>query len=65
MAKRRKKRVKKWIPKLKKGALGRMAKAAGFTSWRSFCAQPKEKLSPLARRRCALARTLTRISRSR
>lgn len=63
MAKKRKKRAKKWIAgaNIKKGALTRQAKAAGFTSWRSFCAQPKGKLSSLARRRCALARTLTRL----
>jgi len=65
MAEKRKKKAKKWIAgaDIKKGALTQMAKTAGFTSWRSFCAQPKSKLSPLARRRCALAQTLTRLSR--
>lgn len=60
-----KKRKKKWIQAadIKKGALASMAKQAGFPTWRAFCAQPKDKLSPLARKRCALARTLTRISR--
>lgn len=58
------KRKKKWIQKadIKKGALTSMAKQAGFSSWRAFCAQPDEKLSTLAKRRCALAKTLTRIS---
>jgi hypothetical protein len=60
-----KKRKKKWIAEadIKEGALTNMAKQAGFSTWRGFCAQPKDKLSPLAQRRCNLAKTLTRISR--
>lgn len=60
-----KKRKKKWIQKadIKEGALTNMAKQAGFSTWRAFCAQPQGKLTPLAKSRCALARTLTRISR--
>ena len=63
MAKRKK--PKKWIQKadIKEGALTNMAKQAGFSTWRAFCAQPTGKLSTLAKRRCALARTLTRIAR--
>ena len=59
------KRKKKWIQKadIKEGALTDMAKQAGFSTWRSFCGQPASKLSPLAKRRCSLARTLTRIAR--
>lgn len=62
-----KKRPKKWIQgaDIKEGALTRMAKQAGFNSWQAFCNQPKDKLTPLARRRCALARTLTKLSRGR
>jgi hypothetical protein len=62
MAKKR----KKWITKadIKEGALTNMAKQAGFDTWRGFCAQPKNKLSPLAQKRCSLAKTLTRIARS-
>ena len=58
-----KRKPKKWIQKanIKKGALTRMAKQAGFSSWRVFCAQPKDKLSPLAQKRCVLAKTLTRM----
>lgn len=57
------KRKKKWIAgaDIKEGALKNMAKQAGFTSWQEFCGQPKDKLSPLARRRCALAKTLTKL----
>jgi hypothetical protein len=59
------KRKKKWIQKadIKEGALTNMAEQAGFNTWRSFCAQPASKLSPLAEKRCSLARTLTRIAR--
>ena len=59
----KKKKAKKWIQKanIKKGALTDMAKRAGFKSWRGFCNQPDEKLSPLAKKRCALARTLTKM----
>jgi len=59
-----KKKSKKWIQAadIKEGALTNMAKQAGFTTWRAFCAQPKGKLSPLAQKRCALAKTLTRIA---
>ena len=59
------KKKKKWIQKagIKEGALTDMAKQAGFSSWRGYCAQPESKLSPLAKRRCALAKTLTRIAR--
>jgi len=55
---------KKWIQKadIKKGALKAMAARAGFPSWKAFCAQPKEKLSPLARKRCALAKTLGKLN---
>lgn len=67
MAKRKRKKKKKWIQaaNIKEGALTNMAKAAGFTNWRAFCAQPKSKLSPLAQRRCNLAKTLSRIARGR
>jgi hypothetical protein len=60
-----KKRPKKWIQaaNIKEGALTGMAKQAGFSTWRTFCAQPEEKLSSLAKRRCALAKTLTRIAK--
>jgi hypothetical protein len=59
------KKAKKWIGKadIKEGALTDMAKQAGFTSWQSYCAQPESKLSPLAKRRCNLAKTLTRIAK--
>ena len=59
------KKKKKWIQKadIKEGALTAQAKQAGFTSWRGFCSQPEGKLSPLAKRRCALARTLTRMAK--
>jgi len=61
----KKKRPKKWIQKanIKEGALTEMAKRAGFASWQAYCDQPAEKLSPLAKRRCALARTLTKIAK--
>jgi hypothetical protein len=61
MAKRKK--PKKWIQaaNIKKGALTEMAKRAGFPSWQAYCNQPADKLSPLAKRRCALARTLTKL----
>lgn len=64
MAKKRKK-PKKWIQaaNIKEGALTNMAKQAGFSTWRAYCAQPASKLSPLAKKRCALAKTLTRISK--
>lgn len=39
-----------WIGKLKKGALTSQAKRAGMTV-AQYCAQPKKKLSGLARRR--------------
>lgn len=60
-----KKKKKKWIQKadIKEGALTEMAKRAGFASWKAYCAQPKEKLSPLARKRCALAKTLTKFKK--
>jgi len=57
------KKKKKWIQKagIKEGALTEMAKRAGFSTWRAYCAQPKSKLSPLARKRCQLAKTLTQL----
>lgn len=57
------KKKKKWIQKadIKEGALKNMAKQAGFSSWREFCSQPEGKLTPLAKKRCALAKTLTRM----
>lgn len=62
---KKKKKPKKWIQaaNIKEGALTEMAQRAGFSSWRAYCAQPKGKLSPLARKRCTLARTLTRIAK--
>jgi hypothetical protein len=44
--------AKKWIQKAikKPGALTRMAKAKGMTP-AQYCAQPKSRLSTLARRR--------------
>ena len=42
--------AKKWIGKLKKGALTAQAKRKGM-SVAAFCAQPKSKLSTLAQRR--------------
>jgi hypothetical protein len=39
-----------WIGKLKKGALTAMAKRKGM-SCSEFCAQPKSKLSAIARKR--------------
>lgn len=59
----KKKRTKKWIQAagIKKGALTNMAKRAGFKSWRAFCNQPEDELSSLAKKRCALARTLTKM----
>lgn len=60
-----KKKSKKWIQKanIEEGALKRMAKRAGFSSWRAYCDQPDEKLSTLAKRRCALAKTLTKLNK--
>jgi hypothetical protein len=57
---------KKWIGKagIKEGALTEQAKRAGFQSWQAYCDQPKEKLSPLAEKRCVLARTLTGLRQS-
>jgi hypothetical protein len=57
--------AKKWIQKasLKEGALTEQAKRAGFRSWQTFCNQPD--LSPLAKKRCALARTLTKMKRGK
>lgn len=59
-----KKKPKKWIQgaNLKEGALSEMARKAGYSTWQAYCNQ--ENLSPLARRRCNLARTLTKITRS-
>jgi hypothetical protein len=59
------KRKKKWIQAagLKEGALIDMAKRAGFTSWQAFCGQPSDKLSPLAKKRCILAQTLSRLNK--
>jgi len=59
----KKKKSKKWIQEagIKEGALKEMAKRAGFSSWQAYCNQPADKLSPLAKRRCALARTLTKL----
>ena len=58
-----KKKPKKWIQSagIKEGALTEMAKKAGFPSWQAYCDQPKDKLSPLAQKRCVLARTLTNL----
>jgi hypothetical protein len=60
-----KKKKKKWIQKadIKEGALTEQAKRAGYPSWQSFCAQ--SDLSPTARRRCALARTLTKLAKNK
>jgi hypothetical protein len=59
------KKKKKWIQKadIKEGALTAMAAQAGFPSWETFCDQPGEKLSPLAKKRCVLAKTLTNIAK--
>jgi len=56
-----KKKKKKWIQdaNIKKGALTEQAKRAGFTSWEAFCAQPN--LSPLAQKRCNLAKTFKKM----
>ena len=56
--------AKKWIQKadIKKGALGDMAKAAGFDSWRAFCASDKAKGGKAAKR-CALAKTLSKMNK--
>ena len=40
----------KWIGKLKKGTLTAQSKRAGKTPG-AFCAQPKNKLSPIAQKR--------------
>lgn len=60
-----KKKPKKWIQgaDIKEGALTKQAKMAGFSSWQAFCNQPEENLSPTAKRRCALARTLTKLGK--
>jgi len=60
----KKKKPAKWIQKagLKTGALTEQAKRAGFGSWQAYCDQPAEKLSPLAKRRCSLARTLGKMN---
>ena len=57
------KKKKKWIQKadIKEDALTNMAKQAGFTTWEAYCNQPEGKLTPLAKRRCALARTFKRM----
>jgi len=59
----KKKKPKKWIQEagIKEGALKAMAKRAGFPSWQAYCNQPACELSPLAKRRCSLARTLTKL----
>jgi hypothetical protein len=59
----KKKKAKKWIQgaDIKEGALTKQAKMAGFPSWQAYCNQPEEKLSTLAKRRCALARTLSKL----
>jgi len=58
------KKAKKWIQaaNIKVGALKEMAKEAGFPSWQAFCNQPDEKLSPLAKKRCTFAQTLTHLN---
>jgi len=63
MAKKEKKSEKKWIQdsNIKEGALKKQAKQAGFDSWQSFCAQPD--LSPLAQKRCNLAKTLSKMGK--
>ena len=38
-----------------------MAKQAGFATWEAYCNQAASKLSPLAKRRCALAKTFKRM----
>ncbi len=55
---------KNWIGKLKKGTLTAQARCAGM-SVAAFCAQPKSKLSPLARKRCAARKTLMKLSKRR
>lgn len=56
------KKKDEWISKLKKGALTEQAKRAGMTV-AEFCSQPKEKLSPLARKRCRVRETLRRLAK--
>ncbi|KPK54999.1 MAG: hypothetical protein AMS22_05085 [Thiotrichales bacterium SG8_50] len=60
-----KKKKKKWIQQadIKEGALTEMAKRAGFSTWQAFCAQPADKLSPLAKKRCILAQTFSRLNK--
>jgi hypothetical protein len=62
-----KKRLKKWIQAtgLKRGALTKEAKAAGFSTWQGYCAQSKDKLSTKAQRRCNLAQRLSGMSKAR
>jgi hypothetical protein len=58
---------KKWIQgaDIDEGALTEKAKRAGFPSWQSFCSQPDDKLSPESKRQCNLAKTLTKMAKSR
>jgi len=55
------KNEEKWIQdsNIKKGALKAQAKRAGFDSWQAFCDQPD--LTPLAQKRCQLAKTLKKL----
>jgi len=61
-----KKKKKKWIQKAikpsKKGALTRAAKAKGM-SISEYCAQ--KNLSTTAKRRCALAKTLSKMRKKK
>lgn len=59
------KKPKKFIQaaNLKKGALTQQAKQAGFSSWQAYCNQSPEKLSTTAKRRCNLAKTLSRMAK--
>lgn len=59
------KKKDKWIQKadIKEGALKKQAKEAGFDSWQQFCAQPG--LSPLAEKRCQLAKTFEKMSKKK
>lgn len=60
----KKKRKKRWIQKAVKrpGALTKKAKAKGMTI-SQYCSQ--KNLSTRSRRQCALARTLTKMSKRR
>jgi len=65
MAKKSEKKSKKWIQDadIKEGALKEQAKRAGYDNWRAFCAQPN--LSPLAKKRCNLAKTLSGLKKKK